>query len=104
LRRRILPHVSACRCDICQNFPVVQRWAKSSKNQQQPRRLAMRACARADDAAVVFRQDIERLAYQLAELEELRSQVLEAEQKKRNRRTQKHMGLGASSQGTHCGQ
>ena len=64
----------------------------------------MLACARADAAAVVLHQDLERLACQLAELEELRSRVLEAEQKERIRRTQKQTRLGASRRGKERGQ
>ena len=60
----------------------------------------MRACARADDDAVVLRQHLESLAHQLTELEDLRRRVLEAEQEQRSRQKQKpsHVRLGASSQ------
>lgn len=41
----------------------------------------MRICYRADDCAVVLRQRLQGLASELSELEDLRTRVLEAQQK-----------------------
>jgi hypothetical protein len=69
--------LSGLHSDSGQIVPAAQRSAYPLKSAKAPR--AATTCDRADAAFVVLRQRIETLALQLAELEELRRLVLEAE-------------------------